>query len=167
MFKTMRFLRPSKCSKATVELRFTSQKANACSPWSACSAFDWKYSFWVNLVQKLKIVSLSWNLLLKLIRICRITWWCLLFLFWTRNTFFSKFSPKNQNCQFQLKFGTKTNFNMWNSIMMFPFSIFDHKYPSWSNLVQKFKTVFSKWNLIGRLIRICKIQWCCQFLDWE
>ena len=59
MFKIMRCLRSSKCSKTTVELTFTAQKANACSPWTACSVFDWKYSFWVNLVQKLKIVRLS------------------------------------------------------------------------------------------------------------
>ena len=38
---------------------FTIQKANACSPWTACSVFDWKYPFSVNLVQKLKTESLS------------------------------------------------------------------------------------------------------------
>ena len=36
------------------------------------SALDWKYPFWANLVQKIKIVSLSWNLVPKLIRIWRI-----------------------------------------------------------------------------------------------
>ena len=46
-------------SKTTVELTFTTQKANVCSPWTASSVFDWEYLFWVNLVQKLKIVSLS------------------------------------------------------------------------------------------------------------
>ena len=30
----MRFLRSSKCSKTTGELKFTAQKANACSPWT-------------------------------------------------------------------------------------------------------------------------------------
>ena len=55
----MRFLRSSKCSKITVELTFAVEKVNACSPWTACSVLDWKYYFWVNLVQKLKIVSLS------------------------------------------------------------------------------------------------------------
>ena len=59
MFKIMRFLRSSKCSKTTVELTFTTQKANACSPWNDCSVLDWKYPFWVNLVRKLKIVGLS------------------------------------------------------------------------------------------------------------
>ena len=35
---------------------------------------------------------------------------------------------KDQNCQFKLKFGTKTNLNMRNSMMMFTFSVFDWKY---------------------------------------
>ena len=47
----MRFLRSSKCSKTTVELTFTTQKVNACSPWIACSVFDWKYPFGLNLVK--------------------------------------------------------------------------------------------------------------------
>ena len=36
------------------------------------SAFDWNYSFWANLVQIIKIVRLSWNLVPGLIRIRRI-----------------------------------------------------------------------------------------------
>ena len=36
--------------------------------------FDWKYPFWANLVQKIKIISLSLNLVPTLIRICRIQW---------------------------------------------------------------------------------------------
>ena len=38
----MRFLRSSKCSKTAVELTFATHKANSCSPWNACSVFDWK-----------------------------------------------------------------------------------------------------------------------------
>ena len=45
------------------------------------SIFDWKYPFWVNLVQKFKIVSLSGNLVPRLIWICRIQWWYSPFLF--------------------------------------------------------------------------------------
>ena len=43
--------------------------------------WDWKYPFWKKLVQKFKIVSLSWNLEPLLIRICRMQWRCSLFLF--------------------------------------------------------------------------------------
>ena len=105
MFKIMRSLRSSKCLKTTVELTFTTQKANACSPWTACSVFNWKYLFWVNLVQKLKIISLSWNFAPRLIQICRNLWWCPLFLFSTENTFLDKFGPKNQMSHFKTKFG--------------------------------------------------------------
>ena len=46
------------------------------------------------LVQKFKIASLSWNLVLKLIWICRIQWRCSRFLFFTRNTLFRQIWPK-------------------------------------------------------------------------
>ena len=121
------------------------------------SVFDWKYHFWVNLVQKVKIVS--WNLLLRLIRICIIQWWCSLFLFSVENAlpgqiwsklsiftaffvsdqkcpFLGKFGPKNQNHQFKLKFGTYINSNMQSSMVMLTFSGFDRQYPFWANLIQ-------------------------------
>ena len=37
-------------------------------------------------------------------------------------SFGGKFGPENQNCQFKLKFGTKTNLNMQNSVVLFTFS---------------------------------------------
>ena len=40
IFKIMRFLRSLKYSKTTVELTFTTQKANACSPSTAFSVFN-------------------------------------------------------------------------------------------------------------------------------
>ena len=43
--------------------------------------FDRKYPFSVNLVQKIRIVSLTRNLILRLIRVYRIQWWYLRFLF--------------------------------------------------------------------------------------
>ena len=67
-----------------------------------------------------------------------------LFCFRPEKPFLGKSVQKNQNCQFELKFGTKTNLNMWNSMMMFTFSVFDHKYLSWVNLVQNFKIVQSE-----------------------
>ena len=41
MFKIVRFLRYLKCSKTTVELALTVQKANPCSPWNARSVSNW------------------------------------------------------------------------------------------------------------------------------
>ena len=94
--------------KRAVELTFTTEKAKACSPWTACSVFDWKYLFCgVNLVQKLKIIIFSRNFVYRLIQICRIPWWCSLFLFSTGNTILGKSDPKNQTCQFELKFYTR------------------------------------------------------------
>ena len=55
------------------------------------SVFDWKYPFWANLVKAIKTVSVSWNLVLILIRICRIQWWCSVL---TGNTLFGETWPK-------------------------------------------------------------------------
>ena len=54
------------------------------------SVLDQKYHFGATLVQKIKIVSLSWNLILRLIWICGIQWWCSLFLLYTGKTHFGK-----------------------------------------------------------------------------
>ena len=43
------------------------------------SVLDGKRPFWTNLVQKMKIVSLSQNLVLRLTPVCRIQWWCSFF----------------------------------------------------------------------------------------
>ena len=41
----MKPLRSLKFLKTTIELTFTTQKANACSSWTACFVFDWKCFF--------------------------------------------------------------------------------------------------------------------------
>ena len=47
---------------------------------------------------------------------------------WKYIPFLGKFGPKNQKCQFKLKFGTRTNSDMQNLLVMFTFSVFDGKY---------------------------------------
>ena len=84
-----------------------------------------------------------------------------LFRFQSEMPFLGKFGRNCQNCQFKVKLGIWTNSNMQNSMMMFTLFVFDHKYPFWSNLAQKNKIVSFKWNLILRLIRICRIQCRC------
>ena len=42
--------------------------------------------------------------------------------------FLSKFVSKNQNCQFKLKFSTRTDSNMQDSLVMFTFSVFNWIY---------------------------------------
>ena len=92
--------------------RLLHKKANSCSPCNCCSIFNWKYFLGVNFVQKLKIISLNWNFVPSLIKICRIPWWCSLFLFATENTFLQKFSPKNQNLSVWAEISHLTNLNM-------------------------------------------------------
>ena len=53
----------------------------------------------------------------------------------------AKFGPENQNCQFKLKIGTKTNLDMQNPVLLFTFSVFDWKDPFQANLIQKIETV--------------------------
>ena len=55
-----------------------------------CCVFDRNYSFLTNLFQKVNIVSLSWNLMLRLIRICRVQWWSLHFVYLTEH---NRFGP--------------------------------------------------------------------------
>ena len=105
-----------------------------------------------HLAQKIKVVSLTRNLVLRLMQISRIQWWHSLLLFSTGNSLFRQFSPKNQNRQFRLKFGTYANSNMQNSMVMFTPSVFDRKYPFWTNLVQKVKIVSLSWNLVPTII---------------
>ena len=46
--------------------------------------------FWANLAQKFKILCLWSNLEPRIIRLCKIRWWCSPFLFQTRNTLFEQ-----------------------------------------------------------------------------
>ena len=76
------------------------------------SALDGKHLFFANLVQNIRSLSLSWNYAPRLIRICRIQWYCSRFLF-----------PKIQSCQFKLKFGTRLiricRVQWWCSLSLF------------------------------------------------
>ena len=81
--------------------------------------------------------------------------------------FLNKFGPKNQGCQFSLKFGSETKSNILNSVVQFTFSVLEGKHPFWANLVQKIKIVSLSQNLIASLIRICRIQWHCSLVSFR
>ena len=51
--------------------------------------------------------------------------------------FLGKLGPENQNCKFKLKFGTKTNLNMQNSVVgaVHSFFFFDWEYPFEANFI--------------------------------
>ena len=80
----------------------------------------------VDVANKPLLLSLSLLLLLLL----------LLFLL----LFLGRCGPKNQNCQFRLKFGTKTNSNIQNSMLMISFSVLDQKYTFWGKFGTKIKS---------------------------
>ena len=80
--------------------------------------------------------------------------------------FLGKISQKNEDCQFEVKFGTQNNSNMKNSVTAFTLSAFEWKYPFWANLVQKAKIVSLIWNLVASLIQICRNQWCCSLFPF-
>ena len=87
----------------------------------------------------------------RLIWICRIMkkiCGVYLFCFRPEKPFLGKSVQKNQNCQFELKFGTKTNLNKRYSMVMFTFSVFLPGIPFWANLIQKIKIVSLSWNFV-------------------
>ena len=113
--------------------------------------FGWKYPVWDNLVQKFKIVSLRWNLIPKLIQICRIQWYCSVFCFRTETAFLGKFGPNCQYLLFKVKLDTLTNSIMQNSMAVFTFFFSDQKRFFWANLVQNVKIVSLRLNLVASI----------------
>ena len=73
----------------------------------------------------------------RLFRISWNRWWRSFFCFKREMTFLGKFRQKNQNCSCNLKFGSESNSNIPNSMVMLTFSVLHWKYPFWANFVQK------------------------------
>ena len=61
--------------------------------------FNQKDALWAYLIQKIKIASLSWNLVPRLIWIWWIQGWSSLFVLSRRNTLFGQICSKKQICQ--------------------------------------------------------------------
>ena len=129
---------------------------------------DWKYPFWANLAHQIKYVSLSWNLVIILIRIWIILWWCSFFLFSTGIIIFSEICAKKLILLFKLKFRTRL---IWICQCCWWFSFFsflDWKCHFCVNLVQKCKIISLSWNLLPRLFQICKSRlWSSLFLFYK
>ena len=106
-----------------------------------------KYPVWDNLVQKLKTVALRWNLIPRLIRICWIQWCCSLFSFLTGNALLGQ---------------------IWSKLSIFTgFFVSDKNALFGENLVQNFKIVSLRLNLLASLIRICRIQRRCSLFCFQ
>ena len=123
----------------------------------AVSTPDWNYPWWANLAQK---INLSWDLEPRQLY-AEFNGGVHFIRFRLKIPFLEKLGPKNQNCQFKLKFGNCPNSNTQNSIVMFTYSLLDRKSPFRANLVQKVKIVSLSWSLVSRLIRVPRIQWRC------
>ena len=123
---------------------------------SLFSVLDQKNSFLANLVQKIKVVSISWNLVPKLIQIWQFNYNVHFFCFRPWISLSGEFGSKIQNCLFTVKFDTKTKSNTQHSEVMSILSLC-------VNLVQKFKRVNLRRNLKPRLIWICKNLWWWYF----
>ena len=85
------------------------------------SVFERIYSFWLTSVQKIKSVSISWNLVPRLIWICRIQWCRSLFSIFDKLHFLGKLGPKIQSSLFKVKYGTASNSNKKNSMVIVTF----------------------------------------------
>ena len=90
-------------------------------------------------------------------------------IFYQKYIFGGEFGPKNKNCQFELKFGTQTNSNMHNLVVMQTFSVIEQKYPFGANLVQKnnfqFKLKFG--TQINSNMHNSMVVFTFSVLEWE
>ena len=91
-------------------------------------------------ISKFKIVCSKRNLIPRLIWI-----WNSMAVFIL--PFCTNMVQKIKNCLFKPKFGTYTNSNMKNIMVMFIFSVFDRKYPFLGILFQKIKIACFCWYL--------------------
>ena len=102
--------------------------------------FNWKYSFWMKMNQKIKIVSLSENLVPRLTCILRINLIVYLVptLIWI--------------CKIQCV------------VHIFCFRL---EIPFLGKFSSKIRIASLSWNLVPRLISICRIQWKCDFFTFR
>ena len=127
------------------------------------SNLDQKFLFGVNLVRKIRIFSLIWNLVAGLIRICRIQCWFSLFLFLTGNTLWTGLVPKLRIVFWKWNLVPRIiricRIQWWCSLFLFSTgSIFFLR-----NMFHKIKIVCWSWNLEPRLIQIFRIRWWFSF----
>ena len=123
------------------------------------SVLDQKHPYWANLVQKNQ--NCQFKLKFGTQANSNMQYLFAFFLFQTGSTFFGQIWSKKSNFQFKLKFGTQTNLNMQNSVVLFVFFCFRPETPFFGKFGPKTQNCQFKLKLGTRLIRICRIQWCC------
>ena len=92
------------------------------------SVSDGKHPFWVNLVQKIKTVSLR-NFVTRKFQYAEFKGAAHFFYIEPETPFLDKFSPKNQNCQFKLKLVLRLIRICQIQWRYFLFQILDCKHP--------------------------------------
>ena len=70
-------------------------------------------------------------------------------------------SFQKTNFRIKLKFGTYTNLNVLDSILMFTFSALDWKQTFWTNVMAKIKIACLCWNFVLTLLLIRWFWWWC------
>ena len=97
--------------------------------------------------------GLAWSLLLWMLYFSRVS---------LENTICGQICSTKQNCQLKVKFGTQTNSNMQNSMMVFTFFCVRPEISYLGKFSQKkIKIVNLSLNLVPRQILICRIKWWC------
>ena len=126
-------------------------------------SFSLEIPFWANLIQKIKIVLLSWNLNMQNYVVLTFS------ILDQRNLFCANLFKKNHSCQFKPKFATKANLNMGNSMMMFTFSVFFNIniFLGWisSKNLKLFKVKFDR-NSNSKMLN-SMVMSILSVLDWE
>ena len=122
----------------------------------------WKQSW----SKKIIIISLSQKLLPRLIQICRIQFWCWVFLLLTKITLSGRTWSKN----------SKLFCSEWNLIpklirifiiqWWYSFYLFKTGNTLFRKICQKIKIVSFSWNLVLRLIRLWTTQWWYSSFFW-
>ena len=110
---------------------------------------------------KIKILSLSWNLVARLIRICRIQCAMVIFTFSVlhrKYPFWANLVPKFKIVSLSWNLPRLIRICRIHRRCSF-FSVLNRKYPFRANFLHKVNIVSLSWNLVPKLIRICKIQW--------
>ena len=119
------------------------------------------FSFWPEIPFLDKFEKKNCQFKLKfvgLIGVCRIQWWCSLFLFSTRNTFF--WVNLIQKIKIvSLEFSTYTYLDMQYSMVVYLFCVFNWKHSFWANLVQQIRIISLSWNVAPGLIQTYRIYW--------
>ena len=112
---------------------------------------DRKCPFWVNLVEIVNIVSLRWNLIPRLIGICKIEWWCSLFCCRLETPFQANLVQNVKIVSLSLNLVARLIRICRIQWCCSPFLIFKQKCCFWTNLVQKIKIINLSWNLLAEI----------------